>query len=154
MTSSLVAGTDVVEIRVGGTKVVLSAPLTGDEDEDKRAMLFYTVNAALAANSNTIKHRARLLALGNHVRLSTVVSMLIERIDQIYDYQKWDPGHWTILSFHDEAGRKLDDAVDNRDRMTLKKVGSMTQDTLLAEMRPENVTFVLLSTFPRSTQTQ
>ena len=90
-TSSLLASNELVEIRLGGTKVVLCPPLSGEEDEDKRAMIFYTVNAALMATASTIKHRARLIALGNHIRLGTIVNLILERIDSIYDEQKWDP---------------------------------------------------------------
>ena len=90
MASSLLASNDVVEIRLGNKKIVLCPPLVGDEDKAKRAMTFYTANAALTANARDIPHRTRLIALGNHTCLVTIVNLTLERIDYTYDVQKWD----------------------------------------------------------------
>ena len=132
-----------VETRLGHKKVNLPAALQGTESESVRALTYYTAAAKIDAEGTGIPVRTQLDVLASVVNLSSVAEFNIAEVFRIYETAMFDPRMWTIRSYHDGDGAIMTNATLPNSTI-LKSAGSTTTNTVLNDLRPNDICFALV----------
>ena len=88
----------MVEPRVGGKKLVMPDVLTGHENAQERALVFYATKTILKTECYGTRFDVRIRALGAIMAQDFVAGRSITDFNQSYEQQLEDPDRFTILS--------------------------------------------------------
>ena len=132
-----------VETRLGHKKVNLPAAIHGTESESVRALTYYTAAAKIEAEGTGVPVRTQLDVLASIVNLSSVAEFNIAEVFNVYESSLFDPRKWTIRSYHDSDGAIMTNAT-LPNSMILKSAGSTTTNTVLGDLRPNDICFALV----------
>ena len=112
----------MVERRVGEYKLIMPAVLSGQENAQERALVFYVTKAILDTECRGIPFDVCLRAFGTIMGQDFVGGRSITDFNQAYEQQLEDPDRFTILSYHDSVGDVINGTCAT-DTMVLKPTG-------------------------------
>ena len=135
---------EISETRVENHKLQLPVKITGREDDTQRAVIFHAAAVKLETPRKHISTRSCLDALASIVAVNHNCDYETEGICDEYYEVFFDPSNWTILSFHNFGGTRLNNFTTQADPQILKTVGSATVATAAANRREADIAFVIV----------
>ena len=111
------------EVRVEMHKIMLPVKLKGREPDTEQAILFYSTSGKLAAAAKEIIAQGRINALTTNCNVNHISELNLHTLFTSYTDQLFDPSNWNIISFHNQAGERLNQPVDSNNSQILKPVG-------------------------------
>ena len=103
------------EVRVENHKIMLPVKLKGRESDTERAISFYSTSGKLAAAAKEISAQGRINALATNCNLNHISELNLHTLFGSYADQLFDPSKWKIISFHNQAGARLNQSVTTGD---------------------------------------
>lgn len=130
------------EVRVENHKIMLPVKLKGRESDTERAISFYSTSGKLAAAAKEISAQGRINALATNCNLNHISELNLHTLFGSYADQLFDPSKWKIISFHNQAGARLNQSVTTGDSQILKPVGDHVTDWAANTRRQGDISFV------------
>lgn len=135
---------ELVEQRIEKHKLLLPLKLDGTEDDNQRAVHFYTTAGKLDRAEKSISARGRLEALASNVNLNHTCDLELDCIIEKYYADVFNPANFTIISFHDSEGVKLNNSTVAGNSQKLKTVGDMATNNAAAARREADIAFAMV----------
>ena len=133
---------EVTEVRTENHKMQLPTKFRGIESDNQRSISFYSTSGKLAAATKDISAQGGITALATNCNLNHIAEMNNRVFFNTYVDQLFDPANWEIISFHNEAGRRVTASTVPNDPQVLMPVGDCLTNQAGAARRVENISFV------------
>ena len=113
----------------------------GRESDTEQAILFYSTSGKLAAAAKENSAQRRINALSINYNLNHISELNLCTLFTLYTDQLFDPAKWRIVSFHNQAGARLNVSTTGNSQI-LKQVGDYVTDWAAPTRRQADILFV------------
>ena len=131
----------MVEVRIEDRKVSLPSRFDGSESDAERSLIFYSTSGKLSGMYKEISAWGRIIALATNCNLKHITELYMNILIQLYMDQIFDPANWQVISFHNQAGTRLELSVRAADPHILKPLGDLVNNLAGAARCKEHIQF-------------